>query len=290
MRNLEIVILTGISVMVLSLAILLLYPLKTDFMVGNDLWNGIATFNSKYGAKWIDSVQDIPEPEGKALIVIPYLEYEEWELERMRDFLLGGGKLIILDDMGYGNQILEFIGANARFTHYPLLDPLFCSKNKFFPKILNFAKGFEDIRNITLNHPTSIEGEGKILALSSPESFLDINGNGEEDDEPRGPFIVACELPIGGGLVLISDPSIIINSMLERDDNHLFLSKIVGGREVVVDISHIEKKRVDVAKLKLLEFREFIKRPYITILILFALFLSIGRYVLWRGRKSSGRG
>jgi hypothetical protein len=78
---------------------------------------------------------------------------------------------------------------------------------------------------------------------------LDENQNGEWDEgEPKGPLPIIANFKIGKGeLVLISDPSILINSMLGMDNNQQFLENIAQG-QVFIDQSHLPEVALDEAK------------------------------------------
>ena len=80
----------------------------------------------------------------------------------------------MMDDYGYGNSVLAFLGVGVRFTNEPLLDPLFCHKNQWLPKIVDFAPEVDEsgIGVIVLNHATSLTSleQGEIIAWSSSTS------------------------------------------------------------------------------------------------------------------------
>jgi len=283
-----------VLVLVISLLCMWFYPSVEDFMASNRMWNGIRSFCSEFRGDNIDSLDDLPDlPEKAVLVVIPYLEYTDEELSKMKRFVDDGGTLLLMDDYGYGNSILAYLGVGVRFTNKPLLDPLFCYKNQSMPRITDFAPKVKEsgIEIITLNHATTLTNtiESEAIAWSSNSSFLDINENRSWDEvEPKGPFAVAAEIQLGNGtLALISDPSTIINTMVGRDDNYDFVRYLTGHegeqKEILVDRSHLTKAPLDVSKTRLISAREGLSNPYALLGITAMIFVVVSRYTLKKG-------
>jgi hypothetical protein len=139
---------------------------------------------------------------GDMLIAVPYVPYTGAELAQ----IASGGKLVLLDDFGYGNSFLEYIGMPVRFDNAPLLDPLFNYKNEYFPRILDFNAGVtaSGIKVVAFNHGSALSGAAPSqgLAWSSSTSFLDTNGSGNrEPRELQGPFVLAASISLGAGTV-----------------------------------------------------------------------------------------
>jgi hypothetical protein len=263
-------------------------------MASNIMWNGIRNFSSEFGADNIDSLDNLPDlPEKAVLVAIPYLEYSDEELSKMKRFVDDGGTLLLMDDYGYGNSVLAYLGVSPRFTNKPLLDPLFCYKNQSIPQITDFAPGVKesDIDVIMLNHATTLINviESEAIAWSSSASFLDINENESWDEgEPKGPFAVAAEFRLGKGtLALVSDPSIVINAMVGRDDNYDFiryLTRHKGEQKgMLVDSSHLTKAPLDVSKTRVIDSREVLSSPYALLGIIAMIFVAVSGFTLKKG-------
>ena len=287
------------TVVVLTLVISLLtiwfYPSIQDFKASNTMWNGISNFSSEFSADNINSLDDLPNlPEKFVLVAIPYLEYSDVELAKMKRFVDDGGNLLLMDDYGYGNNILEYLGVAVRFTNKPLLDPIFNYKNRSIPRITDFAPKVKesDIDVILLNHATTLVNvmESEVIALSSRASFLDINENKSWDQgEPKGPFAVAAKFRLGKGtLALVSDPSIIINAMVGRDYNYDFiryLTRHKGEQKgILVDRSHLsEVSLLNASKTRLINAREVLSSSYALLGITAMIFIVVSRYTLKEG-------
>src|SRR5690606_13026398 len=103
------------------------FPSIQDFMESNATWNGVKDFSNRYEVQNIDSLDVVTGSlEMGTLIAIPYFEYSPGDMEKLRQFIQRGGNLILMDDFGYGNSLLEYLGQEVRFATDPLLDPLFC--------------------------------------------------------------------------------------------------------------------------------------------------------------------
>src|SRR5271157_507018 len=167
-----------IIVVLVSLGTIWVYPSVQAFMASNTEWNGINKFCNEFNVQNIDSLAALPDqPQQDVLITVPYLEYSADQLMQMEQFIENGGKLILMDDFGYGNSFLEYAGIPARFDNIPLLDPLFNYKNEYFPRILTFNSSItaSGITVIVFNHGTALSGvsQSQALAWSSNVSFLD---------------------------------------------------------------------------------------------------------------------
>jgi hypothetical protein len=155
--------------------------------------------------------------------------------------------VVLADDYGYGNRVLEHLGLKAGFSGQPLLDPLANHKNKRFPLIFNLNSSPVTINAeaLVLNHATcltDVEADS-ILAMSSSFSFLDLNYNEIHDDaEPDGPLPVISRHKVGSGqVILVADPSLFINSMQDMESNYTFIQNItaITTTELLIDQSHI---------------------------------------------------
>jgi len=224
-------------------------PPAIDFSSANPFWNGYAKFTNKINARIITMPLDqvTLDPNNEALIIIPYNAYSSNELVKLREFIRSGGKVILMDDFRYGNAILEFLGLSIQIINDSvLIDPLFNYKDGKLPTIIDFAKYPEtiNISRVTLNYASALQvtsGDIEILAYSSSFSYLDTNLNGFKDEfEPTGPYPVLAKAHYGKGIVyILSDPSIIINSMVEMNDNFKLIRNLVGSRVAVLDQYHL---------------------------------------------------
>ena len=283
-----------VLILVISLICIWFYPSIQDFMASNIMWNGINKFCDEFEASNTDTLDNLPIlPEKTTLVTIPYLEYSDEELSDIRRFVNEGGTLLLMDDYGYGNNVLAHLGLDIRFSNRPLLDPLFCHKNQWMPKITDFTSEVKDydINSIVLNHATILTNteETHVIAWSSTASFLDSDENESwNQGEVKGPFPVAAKLRSRKGTVIaISDPSIIISGMVNRGDNYRFIKYLtqhdVEREEILIDRSHLSKAPLDVSKIRLIDTREVLSNPYALIGITAVIFVVVSRYTLPKG-------
>jgi len=273
-------------------ALIWFYPPNGDFRTANPFWNGLSTFATIFKVSIITSFDNLPSPSKETvLIVIPYMQFTKTELDKLSNYVSGGGALIVLDDYGYGNQILNGLGVDMRFTGKPLLDPLFNYKNEWLPRIADFAQTSitNNITSIVLNHASSLTNvsDDAVLASSSQFSFLDLNDNSTwETGEPLGPLPVAAYVKVGEGyLVVVSDPSFLINSMIHMDDNLNFIKNLTqiqtSTPTIFLDQSHLPRTSLDGAKETIVTVYDSASSPLGT-LTLIAVILTLTLTPVWR--------
>jgi hypothetical protein len=290
------VILTIALVIILAM-VAWFFPSVEDFRVENPFWNGARDISLIVSASPLLSLSDLPTPfPGTTLILIPYLDFTPAELGKLNSFVTQGGTLILADDYGYGNQILKYLGLEARFSGQVLLDPLFNYRNKWLPRIsdLRASPVTNNTESLVLNHATALIDvkADDVLALSSSFSFLDLNGNQEwDEDEPTGPLPVISKHNLGNGqIILISDPSLFINSMTRIGDNYSFIQNIaaITTASLLIDQSHLPPSNLHQTKNLLASIRGHLITPVGT-LGLIILTLTITLMPIWHKKNALER-
>ena len=289
------IILTIAVLLILTVAVWF-YPSNEDFKTENFFWNGTRDICVNHAALPIESLKELPiSPHGTTLILIPYLALTDSELAALNTFVRKGGSLILTDDYGHGNQVLEYLGLRARFAEQALLDPLSNYKNQWFPRIVHIQTSPLTINtgSLVFNHATSLINVEKTdtIALSSMFSFLDRNDNKKRDDgEPTGPLPVISQHKLGSGqITLISDPSIFINSMQALGSNSNFVKNIAAttSYHLLIDQSHLPPSNLHYAKNLLERARGLLTAP-LGILLLVISVLVITLLPIWR-KKIAGQ-
>ena len=285
-----------IALVIILTVVMWFSPTNDDFRTDNPFWNGAKSASSSYPVSPLESLSNLPpSPKGSTLILIPYLQSSSTELEALNSFTTQGGTLILADDYEYGNQVLEYLGLKARFSGQPLLDPLANYKNKWFPRIspLQSSSLTNNIESLVFNHATCLTDveATDVLAQSSSFSFLDLNGNQVwEEDEPTGPLPVISQHNLGSGqIILISDPSIFINSMETLASNYNFMQNIAAltPSNLLIDQSHLPPSNLHQTKNLLARIHGFLITPLGT-LGLVILALTITLMPLWHKKKTEG--
>ncbi len=277
-----------ILIIVLALAVIVwFYPPTGDFSVGNPSWNGISTYSNIVKATLLTSFTDLPAAsKGTSLILVPYEPFSKSEIAQLQAYVLNGGTIVLMDDYGYGNQVLNGLGLNIRFSGQTLLDPLYDYRNARLPKITDFTSSIINVNvsSIVFNHATCLTdiSGATVIASSSSFSFLDLNNNGAYDsNEPNGPFPVAAYVKMSQGyIVAVADPSPLINGMINLDNNQQFVNNLVSiqtsNPKIFIDQSHLPKTSLDEGKTFLAAIYSFAATPLGTLsLIVVALALSL---------------
>ena len=241
---------------------------RADFSIFNARWNGASGMAARlYGEDAFlpgfsvrlddegvtivrSSFADFDlDPRAASLVLLgpataPTAEEAAW----LRAFVRGGGRVMVADDFGAGNAFLEAMGAHSRFAGEPVLDLGYARRPEFaVAQDLAPHPVTAGVREVVLDRPTLLELGPSAVALgrTSPSSWTDADGDRLPDaDEPLGPFPWLAAEPVGEGeVLLLADPSVLINGMLPVGDNAAFLTGVVrwlaeGERGVLVDESH----------------------------------------------------
>lgn len=137
-----------------------------------------------------------------------------------------------------------------RFNGRLLVDTLFYTKQPTFPTAVDFPTSdlTTGMNELAMNYATALNITNnrsvRILATSTPFSFLDTNQNGKHDlGEPSGPFPVLAELAIGkGSVIAFASPASFTNGMLNVADNSILLQNIVKSApegSLLLDETHL---------------------------------------------------
>ena len=191
------------------------------------------------------------EPENTILLTLgPERPYSLTEIMSVRKFYSRGGKGILADDTGNMNTLLRYYDVNI--VTGQVYDEIYL-KSPDFPKVdvtsLDFFTG-----TIVMNKPASLNSKsGRVILNTTSSGWVDRNGNGIRDvdndtvDETNGLKRLGLitdpsSEDEGGNFVILSDPSLFSNGMLQAGDNEEFLLSLVeyllpDGGKVIVDES-----------------------------------------------------
>ncbi|MEM2907026.1 MAG: DUF4350 domain-containing protein [Candidatus Odinarchaeota archaeon] len=216
-----------------------------DYSIYNNNWNGLSTFKSAveregYQVKpIISSISSINRINNRSILLMigPSTMYDTLSALALVDYLNEGGNVIIADDFGSSSSLLSILTTLlpgvGLFEGHLLLDAGSYDKNVSLPLITSFNSHpvFDGVDTLILNYATVIAGSALTpLAYTSSLSWLDANANYAYDSgEHIGPFTVIASANYGNGsMILISDPSIFSNDMINRADNLRFAINLVN--------------------------------------------------------------
>ncbi|WP_411967209.1 DUF4350 domain-containing protein [Haloferax sp. YSSS75] len=184
-----------------------------------------------------------------AFVISPATGYSDAEATRIEAFVRDGGTLVVADDFRpHSNELLTRLGASARLEQTPLRDDRHQYKTGAFPIATqtNESPLTRDVDQLTLNHPTTVSPNGStVLVRSSNFSYQDLDDDAELDESEtlQSHPIVTTERLGAGTVVVVSDPSVFINAMLDQPDNRAFAEALVGTHDtLLLDFSHGEER------------------------------------------------
>ncbi|MEM3403470.1 MAG: DUF4350 domain-containing protein [Nitrososphaeria archaeon] len=238
----------AIIVSLLAVAALsMLIPPSEDFMPDNPYWNGFSTLVETVNITFTQTPATALDPEAAVLAIIsPNKNITRDHIELVRGFAEEGGTILLMDETGAINPILDDLNTGLRVEGHIMVDPVFYYGSWRLPKIMDIkpTTETENVEAIATDIPSTLKmleqvPKTKIIAYSSTFTFQDL----EEDlkpsqEEPIGPFPFAAVVSYGKGKIIVfSDSSLFINGVIEKGDNLQLLKNIVEERTLVVDTS-----------------------------------------------------
>jgi len=202
--------------------------------------------------------ETVEPPTTTAVVLAPTEQYDSEDATRVQQFVESGGTLVVADNYGpHGNELLADLGATTRFDGRVLRDDRHNTGVSALPIATNMSSHpfVRDVEQLSFNYGTALEaGESTPIVNSSSFSSLDGNytdGESQPTDSDRRQYPVVTVESLGDGtVVVIGDPSVFINSMLDEPDNRAFAERIAGHRTTTLfDQSHTSSPPVIVSVL-----------------------------------------
>ena len=283
------------GLVLLCAALILVGHLSTnslEFSRYNTGWNGTSQFFSDLDRHRVVGISDLTQlttysANATLLIIAPYRQPTTGERAAYRAFIERGNTIILADDFGTGNAILR--GTGSRISILPgnvsSIDREYADSYSAVAYRSANVTPMQNIQKILLNRAAPLEG-GTTLVRTSIMSWIDENGDRRiNNNEPLGSFAVIAADEIGNGrLIVISDPSIFINSMYAEDarwDNRLLINNLVGGDGVIL-VDGTNSRTRDAQGLN--EILHVIRTTLLTELVLCGM-LMLGIAWAWRQKK-----
>jgi len=198
-----------------------------EFSRFNTGWNGTSSFFGDIDRHHETAVYD---PSGIAssagpgllLIIAPERQPGSQEISAYRAFLARGNTIILADDFGTGNKILNGIGSSVSILPGNLssVDREYADPYSVVVYGVSNGSFVTTGTKLVTNRPAAIDG-GTPLLMSSALSWIDTNGDKKiNSDEAMGNFAVMVHENVGAGnLIVLSDPSIFTNAMYDAPEN-----------------------------------------------------------------------
>lgn len=183
-----------------------------------------------------------------AFVLSPTQPYDSVEARQLRRFATNGGTLVVAGDFGrQTNPLLAALSVDTRLNGTLVRDERNYFRGPAFPTATNVSanRSFTTgVDQLTLNYGTVLSPgpNASVHARTSSFAYLDVNNNGNLDDtETLGSYPVVASEQVGDGrVVVVSDPSIFVNAMLDQPDNRQFGRNLFDKHAVVLfDYSHV---------------------------------------------------
>ena len=239
------IIIAAATVIILLALVGRMYFSVADFSIDNPSWNGLSSLPGINLQPLYDTANlSAFDATGTTLLIVsPTRNYTAGESATVASFLKRGGKVVVMDDFGKADSLLNDIGSPITIYPVPLCDYEDYYINHSFPVISSISPSPEmaNVNELVLNYPASLNVSGSAFALARTSGYgwLDFNDSGQYDGvEPMGTYTVVAKANYGAGqLLVVSDPDIFTNGMLGLGDNSVFMDNILKGN-VLFDASH----------------------------------------------------
>jgi len=284
-RAMLLLLVVPVSVVLLLVAT----PPVEDFGLHSDRWTGLSSVAEELDTEAVWSLSELErQVEPTTLLLVPRKPVTRKDVSGLASFVEAGGTLVLMDDFGYGNDLLSGLGLDMTLADGELLDPVLCEKNENMPlATIADPEAKDGSLVLQLNHATWLEtGEGvEVLGASSRFSFGDVDHSGIRDHgEPAGPLPVAASCAMGDGrVVVVADCSILINGMVGMEDNLEFLSGFADG-PVLVAATHLPDSGADGGKRVVASLRAALQ-TYAGMTVAVSMVLAVTLLYPWYNRR-----
>jgi hypothetical protein len=196
-------------------------------------------------ARTVSDYDSVRPNQSVAMILSPERAYSPEDATRINRFVRRGGTVVVVDDFGqHANPLLASIGASAAIAGDPVRDERHNYRSAALPVANNVSNAsmVRNVSEIVLNYGSVVRpGEATVLVNTSEFAYLDRNRNQQLDARESLDTrpVVTVESMGTGRLVVVSDPSVFTNAMLERPGNRQFVETLFEDHEtVLIDYSH----------------------------------------------------
>lgn len=209
-----------------------------EFSKFNTGWNGTSHFFSitnRYTSHEVYDLSSLSDIRNATLLIIaPKNPFSAEQSINYQEFLNAGNTIILADDFGTGNSLLKGIG-----SHISIIKGILTSADRAYndpymvityPITKNHTL-LDGIDSLTLDKAATLL-YGEPMVSSSLFSWIDKDEDQEiTKREILGKYTVVSYEKIGNGeIIVISDPSIFINSMTEpssQGNNNKFIANML---------------------------------------------------------------
>lgn len=177
--------------------------------------------------------------------------------EELIDVVLAGGTIVILDEEGYSNDLLRFLGLKARIEGHKVLDEVVKLSSREYPIASLYTDNQTTRYVIATYRPSYIAIENVFdkgfTGVTSNYAYADIDRNsyytvGEEMKN----YTIVWSARVGSGCIwVVADLDVLSNRLVDKLDNSALLRMLTGSRRVYILVDGIELKSLDLIKYSL---------------------------------------
>lgn len=236
------------AIIVLAIAVfVLLFHLGSDsgeFSRYNTEWNGTSSFFSSLDRHEVVEIQDPGDLAGYTnttlLVLAPERKYRESDITAYRNYVARGNTLILADDFGTGNILLQGLGVSASILPGDLssVDRAYADPAMVIGYVSDPSLASLEGKGILFDRPAAVTGDFPEVRTGIL-SWVDEDLNGKIDrEEPLGKYSLVARETLGKGDVwIVGDASIFINSISGESEQYFtaaFIHDILGTREKIL--------------------------------------------------------
>ena len=237
-----------------ALATIINLPSNTSYSPFNNGDMGYSKLITLLDAEVISSVQDIKPSNYDYVVIIPFQKHSiNTSMYRViRELILNGVIIIIMDEHGYSNRLLNELGLNITITTQPILDEVNKVGNRFYPLIRVVFPYLNKAMNITTYKPrymilSTDVINNSVIGYTSNYAYVDLDNNGYYSlNESMNQYIVVYGRKVGNGaIIIIPDLDIGTNALINEADNTEFFKVIASGRRTYFYIGNLQLSFLD---------------------------------------------
>ena len=285
-----------LGVVILAFILLLVgkfYFSEDSFSSTNLFWNSIEKFTSFTSINNLYDLSDLSGMrEGDVLFIIgPTRNYSKADSAYILSYMGRGGRVVVMDDYGSANSLLENINSSIMLNQQPL-----CQYDDFyvrgsFPIIKNFTQDSPyRVNSVVLNHPVSLNTTEYDTIIANTTTFgwidLDDDSNLDWEEYLKEYTVIASAFFDNGQLIVIGDPDIVTDGMIDKGNNKQFISNLIKNDTAYIDMTHGHEVP-PLAQLNFVLKNDIVAQLLCIILLLLACYVNYKRtYIMGLLRKS----
>ena len=255
-------LIAAVIVIALLISTALLNTSKGDFSTYNTDWNGASrvkdlAVREGYSTRDVFALSEVGSSGTGVLLMLnpnKTVAITDDDTRSIQSFVQSGGSLVLANDFGNANAVLSGLGvaSAARFDGSLLSDNVSRGADTAYPLVTDItASGLTTgVHTLSFNYATVLDiadSRVAVLAESAPTSYLRASSSSDAAiNGSRGAHPVLASLTYGQGrIILLSDPSVFINGMLDQADNERLFTSVIanltGGNTavpIIFDQSH----------------------------------------------------